>query len=126
MEASFLRDLNVYGNATMINLLFNEFIHGHQRNLSKEEEKLINNILSNISSDDTSFLEKSSQSCNNLFISIDFRKMSLTSNKIPDGFYVELIPLGPGHFSTDFGSCCSFVPHLNLKPFDTRSVQGWP
>ena len=132
VEASFLRELNVYGNATMTNLLFNEFIHGHHRNLSEEGRKVINDVLQDISSDNssyyssfihTSFLERSSQSCNNLFTSVSFRKMNLTSNKIPDGSYVELIPLGPGHFSTDFGSCCSFVPHLNLKPFNMQSVE---
>ena len=49
VEASFLKDLNVYGNTTMTKLLFDEFINGHQRNLSKEEEEFIEKVFSNVS-----------------------------------------------------------------------------
>ena len=110
----------------MVNLLFDEFINGHKRNLNKEEKKLFNDVLTNISGyleGNPDFLQKSSQLCNNLFISISFREKNLTSNRIPNGPYVELVPLGASHFSTDFGSCCSFTPHLHLKPFDTRSLE---
>ena len=104
----------------MVNLLFDEFINGHKRSLSEEEKKLFNNVLTNTSGY-YPFLQKSSQLCNNLFISINFREKNITSNRIPDGSYEELVPLGASHFSTDFGSCCSFTPHLHLKPFDSNS-----
>ena len=128
VEASFLKDLDMYGNTEMVKLLFDEFINGHQRNLSLSEKQLLNNVLSNISvghksSIPPSFLSKSSQSCKDLFISINFRQMNLTSTRIPEENYIQLVTLGPGHFSTDFGSCCTFIPYLHLKPFDTRSVK---
>ena len=49
VEASFLKDLNVYGNTAMTKLLFDEFINGHQKNLSKEEEEFIEKVFSNVS-----------------------------------------------------------------------------
>ena len=127
VEASFLKDLDLYGNTDKIKLLFDEFIHGHQRNLSQNEEELLNDVLKNITfghrSSTPSFLSKSSQSCKDLFISIDFRQMNLTSTRIPNGSYIQLVTLGPGHFSTDFGSCCTFIPYLHLKPFNPQSVK---
>ena len=39
----------MYGNTTMTKLLFDEFINGHQRNLSKEEEEFIEKVFSNVS-----------------------------------------------------------------------------
>ena len=112
----------------MVKLLFDEFIHGHDRNLSKEEEEFLDNVLLNISVGHDplippSFLQKSSQSCKDLFISKDFRQMNLTSTRIPDGFYYQLLSLGPSTFSTDFGSCCTFVPGINLKPMSQKTVE---
>ena len=48
VEASFLKELNVYGNTTMTKLLFDEFINGHQNNLSQEEEELIEKVYTNL------------------------------------------------------------------------------
>ena len=128
VEASFLRDLNIHGNTGKVNLLFDEFIHGHDRNLSKEEEEFLDNVLLNISVGHDplippSFLQKSSQSCKDLFISTDFRQMNLTSTRIPDGSYYQLQSLGPTTFSTDFGSCCTFVPGRNLKPMSEKTFE---
>ena len=39
----------MYGNTTMTKLLFDEFINGHQRNLSKEEQEIIEQVISNVS-----------------------------------------------------------------------------
>ena len=39
----------MYGNTTMTKLLFEEFINGHQRNLSKEEQDIIEQVISNVS-----------------------------------------------------------------------------
>ena len=124
VEASFLKEMNIYGNATKIRHLFNDFINGHQRNLSTEEKKLSENlkdIFLNISgkgSPNPSFFSKSSQGCDDLFTSIRFRNMNLTSNRLPEQRLLW-IPIGPQIFGTDFGVCCIFIPHLQMKPLDS-------
>ena len=59
---------------------------------------------------------KSSQQCKSLFTSISFRGMNLTWNEINEFSYLS----GPHHFPTDFGACCTFIPHMHMKPINKR------
>lgn len=113
-----MKDLNAYGNITKTNLLVNEFIKGRQKNLTDEEEVIVNEVKDKIDmASGFSFLEKSRQVCRNLFTSIDFRGMKITWNDIDEGW-----TLGPSYYPTDFGSCCLIVPHLDLKPINDNST----
>ena len=44
MEASFFRYLNASGNATLTNLLINEFLNGRPENLTENEKIIIDDI----------------------------------------------------------------------------------
>ena len=113
VEASFLKDLNVYGNIKRRTILINEFIKGRKGNLSKADEVFVNEIKENLYIDKGwTFLDWSKQSCRNLFISISFRGMKLTWNQLPPEE-----TFGPYMDPTDFGSCCFLVPHLHLRPY---------
>ena len=124
LEASFMKDFSAFGNTSLTNLMINEFIKGHQRNLTEVEEKTINEIKARLDLDwHESFLSRSSQACNNLYSSISFRGMNLSWKSI-NGFWAldSDSGSGPYHFSTDFGSCCYFAPHLNMEPTN-KSVE---
>ena len=113
VAASDLKLLNVYGNNTRTNIVMNEFIKGHQGNLSKSDEDFVNEIKETFDiGKGWSFLRKSMQWCRNLFTSISFRGRKLTWNQLPPS---EI--LGPSTFLTDFGSCCLLVPHLQLSSY---------
>ena len=113
VEASFLKENNAYGNITRTNILHNEFIRGRNGTLSQADEIFVNEIKETLDIGlGWSFLEKSMQSCANLFISITFRGMNLTWNQYP----LEEGIIGPITYPTDFGSCCYLVPHLDLRP----------
>ena len=112
MEASFMKSFSAFGNTSLTNLMINEFIKGHGRNLTEVEEKTIDEIKARLDLDwHESFLSRSSQDCNNLYSSISFRGMKLSWKSING-----ISGSGPYHFPTDFGSCCYFAPHLNMKP----------
>ena len=51
VEASFLKDLGIFGNTTMTKLLFNEFINGRQNNLTQEEEEFIKKVMLTVHDD---------------------------------------------------------------------------
>ena len=112
VEASFLKENNAYGNITRTNILHDEFIRGRNGTLSQADELFVNEIIETLGIDvGWSFLELSTQSCANLFISITFRGMKLTWDKFVPG------SIGPIKYPTDFGSCCYLVPHLDLRPY---------
>ena len=91
----------------------NEFVKGHQGNLSKSDEDFVNEIKETLDiGKGSSFLRKSMQWCRNLFTSISFRGRKLTWNQLPPS---EII--GPYTWPTDFGSCCLLVSHLHLSPY---------
>ena len=110
VEASFLRENNAYGNITKTNVLLDEFVKGRKGNLSKEDETFVNDLKEKIGMDSGwSFLEKSRQTCTNLFVAVSFQGIYLTWKDF-DGE-----TLGPGLYNTDFGSCCLLVPHLSME-----------
>ena len=120
MEASFMKDYGAFGNGTLTKIIISEFIQGSQTNLTEGEEQIVNEIKDrlNLKYFET-FLQRMSQDCNNLFTSIHFRGMNLTWNLITESTGNGLDQgTGPSHFSTDFGSCCFFSPHLNMKPIN--------
>ena len=110
-----MKDISAFGNTTLTNLFINEFIKGHQKNLTEVEEKIVNQIKDGL---DLQFYENfvthSGQYCNNLYSSISFRGKNLTWKSING----RLGP-GPSQYSTDFGSCCYFVPHWGMDPINT-------
>ena len=113
VEASFLKDNNVYGNMERTNILHDEFIRGRNGFLSQADETFVNEIKETLGIGlGWSFLERSMQLCTNMFISITFRGKNLTWNQVPpkEGY------IGPMTYPTDFGTCCYLVPHLDLRP----------
>ena len=73
VQASFLKEYKLDGDIMKTNVLFDEFINGHQRNLSKDDKAFIENLDEN----DT-FLKRSWQPCKNMFIHMSFRGFSST------------------------------------------------
>ena len=119
VEASFLRENDAYGNITNTNILLDEFIRGRKGNISKEDESFVNELKEKIGMNSGwNLLERSRQTCTNLFISISFREMHLTWKKINEE------TLGPILYPTDFGSCCLLVPHLDLKEITSNLSVG--
>ena len=47
--------------------------------------------------------------------------MNLTWNGMRSDAY-STSEIGPHHFSTDFGACCTFIPHLHMKPIDHKKT----
>ena len=65
----------------------------------------------------------SRQNCDNMFISMSFRGKFMTwkdfSSDLP--FYHSI---GPLFYSTDFGACCLFIPHLNFENHYYKNYHG--
>ena len=119
VEASFLKSLNVYGNITLTNLLMDHFIGGHNENINQDDKLFINKTIETLGIDSsTTFLSKSRQKCQNLFISLSFQGKQLKWRHIND------LTMGPMHYPTDFGSCCLLVPHIDFEPFQTHLTLG--
>ena len=55
VEASFLKKHRAHGNLTKITALFNEFVNGHEGNLSKADEMYVNEIKEEITMNDQHF-----------------------------------------------------------------------
>ena len=91
--------------------MIEEFIEGYQsREFNQEGEDFIDEIKTRIGSG--KFGDVSSQKCKNLFIETTFQGITLTWNDI---FLNETHFRGPHLLQTDFGFCCSFTPHIDLK-----------
>ena len=107
MEASFLKDAKVYGNAKLNNLLVNEFIIGHNNNLSQEDERFLNEFVNEFVKDkdgdkytgEFTFTDRSRQKCKDLFVSISFRGKRLTWRDLPQDWRKER-DLGPSIYNT--------------------------
>ena len=114
VEASFLKKLNISGFKGKMDVLMKEFMHGHQGNTSLEHNQTKNEIESLLDLDWNSFLQLSSQSCDNLFTSFTFHGVHQSWG--PD--------IWDWAFSskTDFGACCSIYPHFKQKDFDNNNV----
>ena len=109
-----MRELDAYGNVTIFNLLSDEFIKGHTRNLSVEDEIYIANVKEQLFMDlGYSFLDWSRQTCPKLFVSMTFRRKDLTWKELPDTISTEGA-IGPDLYYTDFGACCILIPHMDL------------
>ena len=97
-----------------MNTLTNEFIQGRQENLTLDQKNIIDKVKNKIGNI-WSFSAWSRQKCKDLFISMSFRGRTLTWNDLPQNWTEELYH-GPYLYSTDFGACCFFAPHLNFEP----------
>ena len=110
LEASELKKLNIYEDMENRRLLLNEFVFGLKGNLSQEHENIMIQFRQYYEQFG-SFSKTTSQKCNDLFINANFQNKTYTwkdSNKVT----------GPLYYPTDFGVCCSFVPHLYFEPFN--------
>ena len=101
IEASFLKDLGVYGNVELTNVLKNEFVLGRQGKLSPEHENLVNQI-KDLVGPNLTFSNWSRQKCKDLFINVSFRGKYLTWRELPKDWKKEK-DMGPFKYPTDFG-----------------------
>lgn len=99
------------GNETMTSLLIDEFINGRKRSLTDYEEEALNDIKEVLVAN-----EMGTQSCNNLFIAIEFNETRTSWNEITlmEDYWWEPDDIGPYSYHTDFGKCCLLTPHLDL------------
>ena len=44
MEGSFLKEIDIYGNLSQQNVLYDEYISGRNRDLTQEEQKLLKRL----------------------------------------------------------------------------------
>ena len=72
IEASFLKELNLYGNQDATDNLMKEFIDGRNGNKSQQEEAEIKQV-NDFIGPDYSFLQFSRQKCRDLFIHISYQ-----------------------------------------------------
>ena len=68
-----MKDIGVYPDVGLTNMLVKEFIEGHDEDFIPENDEMIKNIKKYLG--ENSFLEWSRQKCKDLFISISFRGM---------------------------------------------------
>ena len=112
IEASKIKDLGVYENKELTNLLLGEFVKGSNANHSSATNELfdkVNDIVKNSSKDD--FADYASQSCKDLMIGIKFQGKNIIWSDYDHS-------VGPWRGRNDYGQCCFFVPHLNMHPLD--------
>ena len=116
IEASFLKDLGVYGNKEQTDALIKEFKLGYKGIASPLHRQTVANI-DNISSENNwySFSYESSQKCKDVFISLSFCGKSLTWKDIG-----EMSEVGPWDYPTDFGECCLLMPHVGFDPYNPK------
>ena len=114
IEASFLKDLGVYGNKEQTDALIKEFKLGYKGTASPLHRQTVAKI-DNISSENSwySFSYESSQKCKDVFISLSFRGKSLTWKDLG-----EMSEVGPWDYPTDFGECCLLMPHVGFDPYN--------
>ena len=72
IEASFLKQLDLYGDQDAIENLMKEFIDGRNGNKSQREEAEIKQV-NDVIGPDYSFLQFSRQKCRDLFIHISYQ-----------------------------------------------------
>ena len=96
IEASFLKDLCVYGNKEQTDALIKEFKLGYKGTASPLHRQTVAKI-DNISSENGwySFSYESSQKCKDVFISLSFRGKSLTWKDLG-----EMSEVGPWDYPT--------------------------
>ena len=107
-----MKDLGVYGDTNLTNILMNEFILGSNKNLTLSENELVNEVknkVANASMED--FATYASQSCSNLIISIKFQGQILYWNDFNG-------KVGPMGVKTDYGICCFVSPYLSMNPIN--------
>ena len=124
LEADNLKQLNVYGDMQKTNALLKEFITGYQGNLTQEEEDTIKLVKDSrahqLDLDKWSFDVWSSQKCKYLFVNSHFQGRHHFTwrniSKYSEEF--EGYGLGPSIFLTDYGACCTLIPHLDFETKD--------
>ena len=72
IEASFLKELNIYGDQDATDNLMKEFIDGRNGNKSQQEEAEIKQV-NDFIGPDYSFMQFSRQKCRDLFIQISYQ-----------------------------------------------------
>ena len=68
-----------------------------------------------------------SQKCKYLFINLRFREKKLTWKEIPKPSHdldLDMYSIGPSFFPTDYGACCTLVPHLDFEPLNGSQKLG--
>ena len=67
----------------------------------------------------------SSQKCKYLFINARFRGKNLTWKQISKySLEYERYGIGPSLFPTDYGACCTLIPHLDFEKIDkNKSIE---
>ena len=114
VEASFLKDIGIYGDSNATKTIMTEFILGRKGNLSQEEE----DILKQVSAYDP-FEKFSRQKCRNLFLFMKYKESELSWSDLPlsDLEY----DLGPALDATDYGYCCYFSPFHSLSKINRNT-----
>ena len=77
-----MKDVEVYGNVELTDMLINEFILGRVGNLSEEHKEIVTKVKAMIAGDFT-FNAWSRQKCKDLFMSMRFRGKLLTWRDLP-------------------------------------------
>ena len=72
IEASFLKELNLYGNQDATDNLMKEFIDGRNGNKSQQEEAEIKQV-NDFIGPNYSFMQFSRQKCRDLYIQISYQ-----------------------------------------------------
>ena len=118
IEESFLRNINVSvtENLNEAKVFVHEYIDGYSGNRSEDHAKAVAefetfHLLKG------SFLQQSSQSCQNLFMSFHYQGKSYTWQDNKNYTDQNLM------YPTDFGLCCVFVPHLFFEPLPTQNYK---
>jgi hypothetical protein len=107
--------LNIYEDMEKRHALLNEYVFGLKGNISQDHENIVNPLRPWFDQMG-SFSKATAQSCNDLFISINFQKKAYTWKDIVNKGN------GPAYYPTDFGVCCIFVPHLYFEPLNLRNT----
>ena len=113
LEQSFLVKIN----ATIPNpkALINEYIEGHSGNVPQNQEEAVAEFKKSHSLHGP-FFKQSSQSCENLLMSVNFRGKHYSWKNYTRYYGNEF------DYPTDFGFCCFFVPHLFFEPLNTTNA----
>ena len=94
MEASFLKDVGIYGNVKATNTIMREFMHGRKGNLSQDEQNVIKQV-----SAYNPFEKFSRQKCRDLFMFMAYQDEYLSWSDLPlsdleydlGGFHLHLL-----------------------------------
>ena len=88
IEAGLLNDLNIYGNMSRMDAVFDEFVTGRTGNISQEQQDILDSLETeaNISRyyHDEDFLWANRQKCRSLFRYLKFKEKDRVWSEFPD------------------------------------------